>query len=228
MSLHKSFPHLTPAIITTLFIVTLFYLALSFCLFHLQIRFLTYFRWKLLILLYCSCYQISDSCYSPVRAINITAFCHDILRLSFTLKFTIVTNVNIATHPHSTLSDFVDCYNSTLSQLLNKHAPLKSEIIRTKPRNHWFIQALNILELTKRHLERIWSRTHSSEDLKNLHSSTDHYHAAIVNAKRTYIYIGLYTLLLFDPVLLILVNFGKISLYFFIALLCMLYLLGTL
>jgi len=72
----------------------------------------------------------------------------------------------------------VDYYNSTLSQLLNKHAPLKSKIIRTKPRNPWFTQALTKIKLAKRHLERIWSRTHSSEDLKNFSSATNHYHAA--------------------------------------------------
>jgi len=42
------------------------------------------------------------------------------------------------------------------------------------------------LKLAKRQLERIWSRTHSFEDLKNLHSATNHYHVAIIKAKRTY------------------------------------------
>jgi len=64
-----------------------------------------------------------------IRAINITEFCHDILSSYF------------ITHPHSTLSDVVDCYNSTLSQLLNKHAPLKSKITRTKPRILWYTLA---------------------------------------------------------------------------------------
>jgi len=31
-----------------------------------------------------------------------------------------------------------------------------------------------------------WSRTHSFEDLKNLRSATNHYHAAIIKARRTY------------------------------------------
>jgi len=65
-----------------------------------------------------------------IRAINITEFCHDILSSC------------LITHPPSTLTDLVDCYNSTLSQLLNKHAPLKSKITRTKPRNPWYTLAL--------------------------------------------------------------------------------------
>ena len=44
----------------------------------------------------------------------------------------------------------------------------------------------NKLKLAKRRLERIWSRSHSSEDLKNLRSVTNHYHAVIIKAKRAY------------------------------------------
>jgi len=109
-----------------------------------------------------------------IRAINITEFCHDILSSC------------LITHPLSTLSDLVDCYNLTLSQLLNKHAPLKSKITRTKPRNPWYTLDLKILKLAKRYLERIWSRINSFEDLNNLRSDTNHYHAAIIKAKRTY------------------------------------------
>jgi len=106
-----------------------------------------------------------------IRAINITELCHDIL------------STCLINHHPSALSDLVECYNSTLSQLFNKHAPIKSRITRTKPRNPWYILALKKLELAKRHLERIWSRTHSFEDLKNLRSATNHYHAAIIKAK---------------------------------------------
>jgi len=71
-----------------------------------------------------------------IRAINITEFCHDILSSC------------LITHPPSTFSDLVHCcYNSTLSQLLNKHAPLKSKIMRTKPRNPWYTLAQKSLNL---------------------------------------------------------------------------------
>jgi len=109
-----------------------------------------------------------------------------------------------------------------LSQLLNKHAPFKSQITRTKPRNPLYTLALKKLKLAKRHLERIWSRTHSFEDLKNLRSATNHYHAAIIKLNEPII------LLSFHPALHILVNFGEIIIYFFIALLYLLYPLMTL
>ena len=93
---------------------------------------------------------------------------------------------NLMTHPPTNLYDLVDCYNATLATLLNKHAPLKSKILHTKPANHWFTPALNKLKLTKRHLERVWSKSHSIEDLKLLRTASNHYHAAIIKAKRVY------------------------------------------
>jgi len=94
------------------------------------------------------------------RAIYINEFCHDIL------------SSRLITHPPITLFDLMDCYISTRSQPLNKHAPLKSKIICTKPHNPWYTQALKKLKLAKRHLEYICSCTHSLEDLKNLRSAT--------------------------------------------------------
>ena len=41
---------------------------------------------------------------------------------------------------------------------------------------------LEKLKLSKRRLERVWSRSHSSDDLKNFRSATNLYHAAIIKA----------------------------------------------
>jgi len=46
--------------------------------------------------------------------------------------------------------------------------------------------AVKKLKHAKRHLERIWSRTPSLEDLENVLSATNHYHADIIKAKQTY------------------------------------------
>ena len=59
--------------------------------------------------------QISFRC---IDAINIPHFIHDIVSSA------------LIRNPSSSLSDLVDCYNFTLTNLLNKHAPLKT---------NWFI-----------------------------------------------------------------------------------------
>ena len=52
-----------------------------------------------------------------------------------------VISSRLITHPPSNLSDLIDCYNSTLTNLLDKHAPLVSKNIRSKPSQPWFTLA---------------------------------------------------------------------------------------
>ena len=63
-------------------------------------------------------------------------------------------------------TDLVDSYNATLSTLLDKHAPFKTNSFLAKPPNPWSTPALSKLESASRHLERIWFHTRSSNDLK--------------------------------------------------------------
>jgi exonuclease III len=97
-----------------------------------------------------------------------------------------ITFSRLITHSPTNLSDLIDCYNSTLAALLNKHAPLKSKVLRLKPANPWFTPALRKLKLAKRHLERVWSKSHSAEDLSTLRSVSNKYFASIIKAKRDY------------------------------------------
>jgi hypothetical protein len=60
------------------------------------------------------------------------------------------------------------------------------KILRLTPANPWFTPALKKLKRAHRRLERIRSRSHSSYDLARLRSATNHYHAAIIKAKRDY------------------------------------------
>lgn len=57
---------------------------------------------------------------------------------------------------------------------------LLKKILRLKPANPQFSPALNTPSFA-RHIEHIWSRAHSSD---NLRSATDHYHAAIIKARK--------------------------------------------
>jgi Reverse transcriptase (RNA-dependent DNA polymerase) len=117
---------------------------------------------------------VSNHLTRAIHSINIGRFIRDII------------SSRLITHPPSNLSDLIDCYNSTLTNLLNKHAPLKSKTILSKPPKPWFTPALNKLKSAKRRLERPWSKSHSSEDLKLLRSATNRYHAAVIKAKRNF------------------------------------------
>ena len=114
---------------------------------------------------------VSKHLTRAIHSIYIERFARDII------------SSRLIAHPPSNISDLVDCYNSTLTNLLDKHAPLVSKIIRSKPSQPWFTPALNKLESAKRRLERAWSKSHSSDDLKLLRSATNHYHAAVIKDK---------------------------------------------
>jgi hypothetical protein len=75
---------------------------------------------------------------------------------------------------------------TTLSSILDKRAPVKSKFTRLRPANPWFTPALSKLEHACRPLQRVWFKSHSADDLKLLCTATNHYHAAIINAKRDY------------------------------------------
>ena len=114
--------------------------------------------------------QISFRC---IDAINISSFVRDIY------------SSPLIHNPPSSLSDLVDCYNSTLTNLLNKHAPLKTKLVHSRPSKPWFTSQLHDLKSTCR-LQRIWARTRSAFDLQCLHSALNKYHASIIKAKRTF------------------------------------------
>jgi hypothetical protein len=107
-----------------------------------------------------------------LKSINLHKFTRDIL------------SSRLLTHPPSDLASLVNLYNFTLSSILNKHAPLKTKTVRPKQSQPWFNSSLSKLKSARRHLEKIWLRTRSAHDWKLLRSATNHYHAAIISAKR--------------------------------------------
>ena len=117
---------------------------------------------------------LSTFSFRCLKSISISKFNRDIV------------NSRLITHPPTNLSDLIDSYNTTLSSLLDKHAPLKSKTIRAKAPNPWFTPALAKLKSAKRHLERIWLRTRSLQDLQTLRTATNAYHSSILNAKRLF------------------------------------------
>ena len=60
---------------------------------------------------------------------------------------------------------FIQSYNSTLSSILDRHAPLKPKVVRSRPQVPWYNQ--EIAEAKRKRLkdERTWRKTKSAEDL---------------------------------------------------------------
>src|SRR5208282_3884829 len=92
----------------------------------------------------------------------------------------------LITQAPSTLSDLIELYNSTLSCLLDKHAPLITKPLSSRPSNPWFTPYLHELKATRRHIEKAWKRSSDSYHAMRLRVITNFYHHSIIKAKKIY------------------------------------------
>ena len=64
-----------------------------------------------------------------------------------------------------TLDELVNSYNTTLAQALDRHAPLRTKMISSRPLVPWFNDEIKATRREKRNTERTWRRTGSREDM---------------------------------------------------------------
>ena len=86
---------------------------------------------------------IKEVCYRKTKAIDIEAFKDD-LRKS-----------RLCQDPPVVLTDLVSCYGSTMTSLLDKHAPLQKKTITVRPRVPWFNNEAKEAKRLRRRNERI-------------------------------------------------------------------------
>ena len=78
-------------------------------------------------------------------------------------------------------------HNTTLSTLLDKHAPVITKFSSRKSKsNPWFTSALRSFKSKVRHAENIWKRTHSVLDWSSFKSLRNRYHNLILASKKQY------------------------------------------
>ena len=109
-----------------------------------------------------------------LRSINITAFSNDIL-LS-----------DLHTSPISSLESYVSLFTSTLSSILDKHAPSKTVSCSSRPRKP-FITPEIISEKKKRSkFETIYRRSKTPANLNNFKTQSRHVSKLITASRRSY------------------------------------------
>ena len=93
---------------------------------------------------------------------------------------------SLISEPPTTLDELLVTYNSTLTRLLDKHAPLINKPVSSRPPNPWFTPFLSSLKATRRKLEKAWTKSKDSRYLIRLRQITNFYHHSIVLAKKAY------------------------------------------
>ena len=84
----------------------------------------------------------------------------------------------------SSLDDLLSSYNTTLSTLLDKHAPIITKS-GSHSKNPWYNSYLQAFRSFRRRLERSYKRTRDPELLSALKSATNRYHQLLATAKKT-------------------------------------------
>jgi len=112
--------------------------------------------------------------FRRIHNINIDQFISDI------------SSSDLIINPPSNLNDLVSCYNSTLSSILDKHAPVINKQVTTKHNNPWMTPSLIKFKSYRRHIESLWKQSHSELYHSLLKSATNRYHYLINQAKKRF------------------------------------------
>ena len=94
------------------------------------------------------------------------------------------------------LSAFIDHYNTTLQDILNKHAPEKTKVITVRASAPWYSDEIDAGKKLRRKLERRWRKTKSLDDYNAyllqcrrvqllISSSKSDYYTSIIDENRT-------------------------------------------
>ena len=79
-----------------------------------------------------------------------------------------------------------DCFNMTLTDILDKHAPLKTRIMINRPRTPWFNDGIKQLKRKRRRLEKKALKTDLPGDWNNYHKVRNQYSALLKSAHVNY------------------------------------------
>ena len=90
--------------------------------------------------------------YRPYRKINLAKFQSDLA------ESTLLQN------PNKTATSLYNQYHSVLTDLVNRHAPIKSRTCPSRPRDPWITEDILKTKRDKRKLERLWRSTGSAVD----------------------------------------------------------------
>ena len=84
------------------------------------------------------------------------------------------------------LDVLVEDYATTLSQVLDRHAPLKTKTVRARPKVPWYTSEIAEAKRRRRKAERRWRRTRSQEDLLAFKKLKNHVTYISTRAKRAF------------------------------------------
>ena len=86
----------------------------------------------------------------------------------------------------TSLEELAQCYDTTLSQILDKQAPVNTKILTVRPRVPWFSLELKKLKISRRKLEKKMLKSRSQQDKDAYREVCNNYSMSLKNAKQRY------------------------------------------
>ena len=96
--------------------------------------------------------------YRKIKNVNISELKNDI------------RSSNLLSNTHHNINEFSECFNTTLSRLLEAHAPLITKTITTRPCVPWYSDEIKAIKRRRRKAEKLWRGTKKDSDLMNFKS----------------------------------------------------------
>ena len=115
---------------------------------------------------------------------------HSFRRLHFIDTDSFLTNLKSSrhlTHPPKSLGSLLISYDTTLSSLLDKHAPVITKFSRRQTKSSpWFTSTLQAFRSSVHHAENFWKSTHFALNWSSLKCLRNQYHNLILTSKKHY------------------------------------------
>jgi len=86
----------------------------------------------------------------------------------------------------TSFKELAQCYDTTLSQILDKHAPVNTKILTVRPRVPWFSLDLKKRKITLRKLKKKMLKPRSQQDKDAYREVCNNYSMLLKNTKQRY------------------------------------------
>ena len=123
------------------------------------------------------------SVHDPVMSDHFAVYCSLAIKKPSNVKLTVMTrklcnidsdslctdirSSSLYNSPSLDLSELCDQYDSALSSILDKHAPLRKSVITIRPRAPWYSEEIKEQKVIFRRLERRWRRSRLTSDYQS-------------------------------------------------------------
>lgn len=97
-----------------------------------------------------------------------------------------LSTTKLCQHSPDALNELVECYNTTLAEALDRHAPVITKTITSRPLVPWYSDVIKEARRERRKAERRWRRTGSMSDLVVFKAKKNHTTHLMNEARRVF------------------------------------------